>query len=105
MRTAEGKVVRFTSYPMPRFVRRLSEQPYRPSNEPQTVVVAYHGKRVAIVLRSWEVCEGVEPVLNPDEFKFEVWDTARRFVEQTHSDLEMVERVDADPVRIMATWV
>lgn len=100
-----GRVIRFSDWAPPRFVKSLSERPYRPDNTAQKVYVAYHDKDFTVMLRCWTVCEGVEPELRQEKVAFHSYDETKRFLEKHHPGLTQIEPTPNDPVRVMATWV
>lgn len=104
MRVDRG-MVRFSDWAPPRFVKALSQRPYSPDNTPQNVWVAYHARGFTAVLRSWSVCEGVEPELGEDEVAFLSLAAVERWLEEKRPGLTRIDPTANDPVRVMATWV
>lgn len=90
---------------LPRFLRSMSERPYKPDNEPQKVYVAYRDGGMSAVLRCWTVCEGTEPTLDADAPSFATMSALERFVDATYPELERVDRAETDMPRVIATWV
>lgn len=101
----EGRVIRFSDWPVPRLVKTLSERPYNPDNTPRMVYVAYHGRDFTVIIRRWDVCEGTEPELLEEELSFEAWPAAKAWVAKAGPHLERIDRIVGDPVRVIATWV